>query len=289
MKVTGFSFVRNAVLYDYPVVEALSSILPICDAVVVAVGQSDDGTLELVKNIHPKVRVVETVWDDSLRHGGRVLAIETDKAFRAIAADSDWAFYLQADEVVHENDLDAIQAAMRRWRGDAGVDGLLFTYRHFYGSYGYVATSPRWYRREIRVVRNDKAIFSYHDAQGFRKGRNEKLRVKPVDACIYHYGWVKHPRAMQRKWAWFARLWHDDRWLAARATGGDEFDYSTIDALEPFTGTHPAVMRERIARCDWTFAHDPSRNRLSPRDRAAVAIERHLGIRIGERRNYVIV
>ena len=90
MKVTGFSFVKNALIYDYPVVEAIKSILPICDEFVVAVGKSDDKTLELIKSIAPeKIRIVETVWDESLREGGRVLAVETDKAFKAIAKDSD--------------------------------------------------------------------------------------------------------------------------------------------------------------------------------------------------------
>ena len=104
MKVTGFSFVKNAIIYDYPIIEAITSILPICDEFIVAVGKSDDETLELIKSINPeKIKIVETEWDESLREGGRVLAVETDKAFKAISADSDWAFYIQGDEVVHES------------------------------------------------------------------------------------------------------------------------------------------------------------------------------------------
>ena len=79
MKVTGFTFIRNAIKYDYPVVEAITSILPICDDFVVAVGNSDDGTLALIQSIHPtKIRIVETIWDDTKREGGKVLALETD-------------------------------------------------------------------------------------------------------------------------------------------------------------------------------------------------------------------
>lgn len=51
MKVSGFTFVKNAILYDYPIVEAISSILPLCDEVVVAVGKSDDNTLDLIRSI----------------------------------------------------------------------------------------------------------------------------------------------------------------------------------------------------------------------------------------------
>ena len=48
MKVSGFSFIKNALIYDFPIVEAIKSILPICDEFVVAVGESDDDTLELI-------------------------------------------------------------------------------------------------------------------------------------------------------------------------------------------------------------------------------------------------
>ena len=40
MKVTGFTFIRNAVINDYPIAEAINSILPLCDEVVVALGNS---------------------------------------------------------------------------------------------------------------------------------------------------------------------------------------------------------------------------------------------------------
>ena len=92
MKIAGFTFVRNALRYDYPVVEAIRSILPLCDAVFVAVGRSDDDTLRLVEGIgDSRIRIIETVWDDTLRKDGRVLAVETDKALDAIPPEYDWA------------------------------------------------------------------------------------------------------------------------------------------------------------------------------------------------------
>ena len=188
MKVAGFTFVRNAIKYDYPIIEAIQSILPICDLLVVAVGDSEDGTLALIQSIdNPKIKIIETVWDDSLREGGRVLAVETDKAFAAIPDDYDWAFYIQGDEVVHEADLPKIKSAMEEHLNHPNVDGLLFKYRHFFGSYDYIGDSLRWYPHEIRVVRKKKSIYSYRDAQGFRKGEDQKLNVVPIDAYIHHY------------------------------------------------------------------------------------------------------
>lgn len=290
MKVSGFTFVRNAITYDYPVVEAIQSILPLCDEVVVAVGNSEDGTLELIKSIDsPKIRIVETVWDDNFRTGGRVLAMETDKAFAAISPDADWAFYIQGDEVVHEKYHDTIRQAMQQYKDNPKVDGLLFHYKHFYGSYDYVGDSFRWYRREIRVVRNRKDIYSYRDAQGFRKGDDQKLQVKLIDAYIYHYGWVRDPRAMQGKQISFNRLYFSDEWIEANIAKQEEFDYSGVDALALFDGTHPAVMQQRIASKNWKFDYDLSYRHFRLKDKVKMFIHKLTGYRIGEYKNYKIV
>lgn len=286
MKVSGFTIVRNALKFDYPIVEAISSILPLCDEVVVAVGRSDDDTLGLVRSINsPKVRIIETVWDDGLRLGGKVLADETDKAFRAISADSDWAFYIQGDEVVHESSYPAIREAMQRWKDDKKVEGLLFGYNHFYGSYDYVGDSRRWYRNEVRIVRNDKSIHSWRDAQGFRRN-GQKLNVKPVAAQVHHYGWVKPPSAQQAKQQSFHKMWHDDEWMRKNVPAVEEFDYSAIDSLKKFEGSHPEVMKARIAKKNWTFTFDPTRKKFPIRQRLLYLIEKLTGWRPGEYKNY---
>ena len=285
MKVSGFTFIRNATKFDYPVVEAIRSILPVCDDFFVAVGNSDDNTLDIVQNIDKqKIKILETVWDDSpeMKKGGKVFASETDKAFKAIPADTDWAFYIQGDEVVHEKYLDTIYTSMKKWEDDKKVDGLLFKYLHFYGSYDYIGISPKWYNHEIRIIRNNKSIYSFRDAQGFRKGDNEKLNVKPVDAYVYHYGWVKEPGTMMKK-AINANSFYQEKNILKQikskdSNGTKEFDYSSIDALSCFTGTHPNVMEERIRRKNWSFEHDISFNRMSLRYRGKIFIKKYLGI-----------
>jgi hypothetical protein len=290
VKVCGFTIVRNAVKLDYPVVEAINSILPLCDEFLVAVGKSDDDTLELIRSIgSAKIRIIETVWDDAKREGGRTLALETDKAFAAIPPDVDWCFYIQADEILHEQYYPAVRDAMVRYKEDKVVEGLLLDYKHFYGSYDYLGSSWSWYRREIRIIRNNKNIFSYKDAQGFRKKPNEKLKVKLVDASMYHYGWVREPKAMQRKQKAFNELYHDDQWIEENVAKSEEFNYSQIDSLELFKGTHPKIMEERIRRLNWKFDHDLSKNRLSPRERLKRFLSIFIGRRLGEYKNYSLV
>ncbi len=279
MKVSGFTFIRNAIKYDYPIVEAIRSILPLCDEVVVAVGNSDDETYALIQGIDPKVRIIETVWDDSVREGGRTLALETDKAYQAIASDCDWAFYIQGDEVIHEKYLPVIREAMERYKDDQRVEGLLFNYRHFYGSYDYVGTSISWYLDEIRIIRNRADIFSYRDAQGFRKLPNDKLSVKKIDAYVYHYGWVKPPEKMQKKQESFHKMWHDDAWMKENVKQVEAFDYfENISALALFKESHPSVMQERITAKNWSFDYDISFNKTRIKDRLKRFLRSNLGI-----------
>ncbi len=293
MKVAGFTFIRNAVKNDYPIVEAITSILPICDEFVVALGNSEDETEQLIKDIKsPKIKIKYTTWDESIRDGGAVFADETDKAFQAISADADWAFYIQGDECVHEKYLPLIKKEMEDNLNDSRIEGLLFKYLHFYGSYNYYGHSRRWYRREIRIVRNNKAIHSYRDAQGFRWD-NRKINVKLIDAYIYHYGWVKPPSGLTNKLRNFNRFYHDDEWMQQNLPDTFEFDYShkNPDRLVPFTDTHPAVMQKRVASINWNLNIDLKAlgKNMTFRRKVLQKIEDWTGWRVSEYRNYKIV
>jgi hypothetical protein len=287
MKTAGFTIIRNALKYDYPVVEAITSILPVCDVFYVGVGNSDDGTRQLIESIaSDKIRIIDTIWDDRLRQGGLVLSAETNKVFDAIPAEFDWCFYIQSDECVHEQDLPAIREAMLRYKDDRRVEGLLFEYKHFYGHYDYVGVGRRWYKHEIRIVRNDKRFRSYKDAQGFRTTDNKKLRVKKIPAFIYHYGWVKAPKAQQAKQNDFHKMWHDDAWVEKNIPAVEEFDYNNIDLLDTYKGSHPKVFAERIKNARWTFKYDPARVKTNLKYRFLFWVEKLTGWRIGENRNY---
>ncbi|HWZ17014.1 MAG TPA: hypothetical protein VNW95_17380 [Mucilaginibacter sp.] len=291
MKVAGFTFIRNAIKNDYPIVEAITSILPVCDEFVVALGNSEDETEQLILGINsPKIKIIHTVWDDTLREGGAVFAAETDKAFNAISPDADWAFYIQGDECVHEKYLPLIKQKMADNLNDKEIEGLLFKYKHFYGSYDYYGHSRRWYRREIRILRNNKAIHSYRDAQGFRLA-GRKIKVKLINAYIYHYGWVKPPAGLKNKLFNFNKFYHDDAWMAQNLPETFEFDYKNADRLIRFTDGHPAVMQKRINAINWNLDIDLDEihKKMSLRRKLLQKIEDVTGWRVSEYRNYKII
>ncbi len=246
MFVSGFTIVRNAILFDYPITESILSLLPLVDELIVAVGQSRDATRQAVTSIDsPKLRIVDTVWDESARLGGTVLAQQTNLALDE--CQGDWCFYLQADEVIHEHDYDRIRKAMASNLKRTRVEGLGFRYHHFRASYGI--RDPLPYRFQTRIVRRSAGPRSYGDACGFLvDGR--KPRSASTGAWMYHYGYVKPPPQMTAKMNYFSSLYDGNYVEPAEAMNGEAFEWD-LRTCEAFRGTHPEVMQARIGSADW--------------------------------------
>jgi hypothetical protein len=289
MKISGFTIIRNAIINDYPAIQAITSILPVVDEMIVAIGKSDDDTEGLIRSIDSnKIKIVVSEWDLSKLPGGRVMAIETDKALASVSTDSDWAFYIQCDEVVHEQYHEEIKRACRKYVDDKHVMGLVFGYVHFYGTYDYFGDSRRWYNREIRIIRNDKKIQSFKDAQGFRI-HGKRLPCKLIDAKIYHYGWVKHPQLMENKLKTLSTHWMGKSMRQRLDQMEGIFNYDEFDSLGRFLGTHPAVMRDRIAQKNWELDIDISQKRFTFKKWIMYVIEKVTGKRLFAFRNYKLI
>ncbi len=287
MLCAGFTIVKNAVRYAYPVRESILSALPLCDVFYVLLGDSEDDTEALIRSIDsPKLRIHYSKWDKEAIRNGEVLAIETNKALALIPDTYTWCLYVQADEVFHEKDYTNIQEAMHRYRQDDAVEGLLFSYYHFWGSFSYIGTTSNWYRREIRIIKNRKDIFSYRDAQGFRKKPNEKLQVVLIDAHVYHYGWVRPPAKMQEKYAGVQQYWsNENKYIPDQS----EFDYTAIDDLAPFVGTHPTVARSMVDAQSWEFQYDPSKTKMAFKEKFKRWLFHLTSYRFFEYKNYRIL
>ncbi len=293
MRFSVFTFVKNAIKLYYPVVESITSILPICDEFIVAAGDSDDGTTELIRSIDSdKIKIIETVWDPKYFVRGAINAQQTNIALDACTGD--WAFYLQADEVVHQKHLPLIRRKMERYLNTSQVEGLLFGYKHFYGDYWHYQKVHGWYRYEIRVVRTGIGVRSWKSAQSFRRDER-KLKVAPADAEIYHYGWVKPPDRMKQKQIALDSLHHPREWVELHhpdKTAG--FDYGSLKHLALFQQPHPQVMQNRIAQMDWKVKEDSKSNikqkHNTPRIRIFSFIEnRILKTSVWERKNYILL
>lgn len=267
MKISGFTFVKNATKLYYPVKESILSILPIVDEFVVALGNSDPGdyTKEEILSIgSDKIRIIDTVWDLGAYPHNTIFAQQTDLAKEACTGD--WLFYLQSDELVHEKHLDIIKNACEEHLTDEKIEGLLFEYRHFWGDYQHIHQAHNWYPREIRIIRNKPEIHSWKDAQSFRKfdqfnysyqdymkkEGSYKLKVARIFAWVHHYGWVRPPKLMSSKTRSSATtFWGKGKAENELKSMPELFDYGPLQKLKTYKDSHPEVLDEWINKFDW--------------------------------------
>ena len=238
MKVSAFTFIKNGELLGYPFLESIKSVLPIVDEFVINIGRSEDNTVELIKSIEDKkIRIIESEWNDTMRDRGFVYGQQ--KMIAQYNCTGDWAFYIEGDEVYHENDLEKIKNSMLTNLKNPAVEALVFDFYHFYGNGNSVLNSPGWYRSEARIIKN--SIRSYAPDGLFwlilssnKKGRYP--RAKKTGVTCYHYGWVRSEKKMNLKSQKVQKYWGND---------SIKIDYSHIDQsiIKEFKGSHPEIIK----------------------------------------------
>lgn len=248
MKISGFTFVRNAVKLNYPVVESIRSALPIVDEFVVCVGDGEDDTLGLIRSINdPKIRIVESKWNPNIKQGGFVLAQQTNIAL--FNCTGHWAIYLQADELIHERDHERLLKYMHKFADDSGVDGLAMRRRTFYGDYScLIDVYPMHDDLIARIVKPHHFVLSRGDAAGFTvhpkfKEQGRKIRLVNSQTDLFHYGDIRSSSESNERAKSYAGMWD-------RTVEDDERDYYQVMPREfvcEYSGDHPAVIQDRRA------------------------------------------
>jgi hypothetical protein len=315
MTISGFTMGKNVSKLYYPMKPSIMSILPIVDEFIVVLGDSDQDDLtrqEIESIADPKIKIIDSIWDIEKYPRGMEHAHQTDIAKSYCTGD--WLFYLQADEVVHEEDLNKIRLRCEELLEDRIIDGLLFNYYHFWGDYSHYHNSHGWYRKEIRIIRNDPEIHSWESAQSFRRipgfdglhyrqqEGTKKLTVTDTGAYIYHYGWVRPPAYMKNKIRAFKTNHKGQNKVAELENLNShyfDFDYGDLSKLAVFKHSHPKIMNEWISKFSWSDElkiRGENKLRLPHkheklRYRFATFIEKYLllGYPIGEFRNYKFV
>ena len=295
MKISGFSYIRNGFKYNYPFLQSIQSILPICDEFVIAVGNSEDGTREAIEKLeNPKIKIIDTIWDENLRTNGKIFAQQANIALKEITGD--WAFHIQADEVIHEKYLQKIVDEIKNVNENQNIEGLLFDFWNFHGNYNYLNNTRYQHKTEIRIFRNHQNIFSYKDSQGFRKypsfdeylnnHKGFKLNVRKIDVPVFHYSYVRNPQQMKNKSQFFETFWHDDNYVEQKYKNIQEFDYYNIERVKLFEATHPQIMKPTIENENWDFDASKIHKKLSLKLKLIYWLEDLLKYRIGEYKNY---
>lgn len=280
MKVSGFTFLRNAVINGYPFEESIRSILPIVDEFICVVGKSRDGTRERVLAIDdPKIKLIDSQWNEKMCCRGFVYGQQ--KMIAQFNCSGDWAFYLEGDEVLHEREVIKIRDSMERYVDDSQVEALYFDFFHFYGKPDQVGIAG--YRRAPRIIRNSIRTIAPDGLFWVVMEKNKKSRypnARYAGGNIYHYGHCRRVSKMAEKLKQVGRYWN--------STHADFEGYGSIDIgeLRPFNGTHPEVMRDWLrTEAEQSFVQNPE-YRISLRDwrnRLRFWIEDVFGVEISKK------
>ena len=280
MKVSAFTFIKNGQVLGYPFLQSIKSVLPIVDEFVINVGESEDDTLALIESISSaKIRIIYSKWNDSMQDRGFVYGQQ--KMIAQYNCTGDWAFYVEGDEVYHENDLEKIRESMKVNLNDQNVEALVFDFIHFYGNSNSYINSPGWYRSEARIIRN--SVRSYAPDGLFwlvldsnKEGRYPKARH--TGAICYHYGWVRSEEQMNLKSKKVKKYWGENY---------EKIDYSQMDQsiIEEFKGTHPEIIKNWLPKESGIFKTNANYKltKKQKKHRLMIKLEKFFGIELSKK------
>ena len=280
MKVSAFTFIKNGQILGYPFLESIQSILPIVDEFVINVGESEDETLSLIQSIdNPKVRIIESKWNDGMKDRGYVYGQQ--KMIAQFNCTGDWLFYIEGDEVYHENDLDKIRDSMKLHLNDSSVEALVFDFYHFYGNANSYLDSPGWYRSEARVIKSSIRSYAPDGLFWLVLDRNKKGRypkAKKIDAHCYHYGWVRSEEQMNLKSQKVQKYWGKSH---------NKIDYSQMDQsiIKEFHRSHPKAIAQWLPKNSVLYQVDDKYqlNKKQKKHRLMIMLENIFGIELSKK------
>lgn len=241
--------IRNAVLLDYPFVETCLSILPFCDELVILCERTDDGTVDLCESLRDKFREKVRIFYEEWWNPARKQDCIGDAINRCIdLCEGKYHLQLQADEVYHEAQIPLLLEVARRGFADWGG----FTKLNFWSSFEKILPGYRIPQEIIWFARRSlfPKLRSYGDGCSMGTPDSDPNELKGIclkrDIQSFHYGYVRHPVSLVRKFHHTDELygWGVPGYYKKAVQVG-KIDWSSIcteDELYPFLGTHPATM-----------------------------------------------
>lgn len=248
MKISLFTFVKNAQILGYPFCESIASALPLADEFIINVGQCEDDTLIILQEWakrEPKLKIIQSVWCDNMCAKGFVYGQQ--KMIAQYNCTGDWAFYLEADEVLHEADLPHLRNLMQQYLNNSQVEAIAFDYLHFYGNKNTYLDSPAWYKKEVRIIKTSVRSYAPDGLFWLVLDKNNKKGRYPYaiesNARIFHYGWVRSNEQMNLKSRQVGKYWSQSE---------KDVDYREIDSsiLCLFSGSHPQAVEKWLKGVD---------------------------------------
>lgn len=257
MNISAFTLIKNAEKFQFPVIESINSLLPAVDHYLVNVGDSETHDL-LFREFRnePKVRLITFDWGGKEK-GTSFISEQTNLIMNAIG--TDYAFYLQADEVIHERDLYRIPSFIKECEKEDRL-GITLKYLHFAGDPNHVFKTYEdggdFYDRELRIFRNTGELVSFGDGQSFSSLTNgyfdprgpqpvlhQKERFLDSDIEVFHYSYLRDRKKLLEKKKYLEEFYKISEPDRKENIPEDENGYFIDpEKTKEFKGSHPNVM-----------------------------------------------
>jgi glycosyltransferase involved in cell wall biosynthesis len=240
---SGYVCIRNAIFFDYCIREAVMSLLPVCDEVIISDGQSDDGTFEILKELakmDSRVRIITYPWDNPVRDiGFWTRWMNTARGHLRYATQLE----VDADEIIDPAGYDQIRALVGTGKS------ALFQRLNFWKDSKHLA--PENVACGTQVARlGPTSAWMCSDEPFPAVNPNIRTDAEPFPTLrIFHYGFIRDPKAFVRKSVAVQNMFFgscDSRITEMDAQGKDwrDRDYFEGLKLREYNDYHPEVAHQ---------------------------------------------
>lgn len=187
--------IKNGITQGYPFWESLKSCLPFANEIVISEGNSSDETATYINKFAsiygsasgngPTIRLFRDEWTKGQSGNGEIISIISEKNMRRCTYN--WIYYLQADEIVHEGNVDFIKSIASK--NSRRYNAVEFYFWHFLGSWNPVKSGAA-YHEAIRMVKNNPKIKLMGDGWTFEGDVSPVCKSVNVPHPLFHLGWV---------------------------------------------------------------------------------------------------
>lgn len=249
MTLGGNVCIRNGFALDYCWREAVKSLLPICDEVVICDIESTDGTREWIDAWaakEPKINVVSHPWTDPVRDNQWWPEIVN---YARQHLKTDWFIQLDADEILFEEDYELVKDAAKNQR-------VCYCRRlNFWSDPQHLI--PEGVCCGSKVLRIAGTKMPIPSDYPYEPANETCARAVESQIRIGHYGFLRHRAQFFTKAKVVHKIWSGE--LDPRLASAENFKgkWSTMpgvtgweDRLVAYSGTHPKIIHDWLKERD---------------------------------------
>ena len=265
MRISGVIPLRNAVDLGYPFDLAIRSMFMFCDEVVALVDpMSDDDTIARVKAQTPRGRIgqprptvkqlviVPSAWDMTNHHGHTNCEISVQTAKACEAATGDWILSLQADELLHEDEIEPLRKVVEI-ADQKGITGIELERLYFYGSMEKVRED--WTLWLLRLFKRGHWKPDIDGAMRFDPCDSSEVRMRTQAGRIFHYSRVGDPKLIADRVRNLDRFFH----APEKVQDGElpPYDFGQLRKLDTYVVGHEAETADGARLMDFPLDRHP--------------------------------